>query len=106
MQYQGVYKEETLGRTELDKVDGLVVVEFGANWCGHCLAAQADIENALEALPDGQHIKVEDGPGRRLGRSFRVKLWPTLIVMKDGQEVARAVRPDRAALDALFSGIN
>jgi thioredoxin 1 len=39
-------------------------------------------------------VKVEDGPGRRLGRSFSVKLWPTLIFMRDGQEIARLVRPD------------
>ena len=40
-----------------------------------------------------RHIKVEDGPGRKLGRSFKVKLWPTVVVLKDGQEVARVVRP-------------
>jgi thioredoxin 1 len=44
-----------------------------------------------------RHLKIEDGPGRRLGRSFRVKLWPTLIVFKDGQELARLVRPATAA---------
>ena len=38
-------------------------------------------------------IKVEDGPGRQLGRTFRVKLWPTLILMRDGQEIGRVVRP-------------
>ena len=38
-------------------------------------------------------MKVEAGPGRRLGRSFGVKLWPTLVFMKDGQEVHRLVRP-------------
>jgi thioredoxin 1 len=44
-----------------------------------------------------KHLKVEDGPGRRLGRSFRVKLWPTLVFMRDGIEVARLVRPRDAA---------
>ena len=39
------------------------------------------------------HVKVEDGPGRRLGRSFGIKLWPTLVFLKDGVEVARLVRP-------------
>jgi thioredoxin 1 len=51
------------------------------------------------ALSDAQnieHIKVEDGPGRPLGRSFRVKLWPTLIALKDGVEQARVVRPQSA----------
>jgi len=40
-----------------------------------------------------RHLKIEDGPGRPLGRSFRVKLWPTLVFLRDGVEVARVVRP-------------
>ena len=36
---------------------------------------------------------MEDGRGSPLGRSFRVKLWPTLVLMRDGVEVARVVRP-------------
>jgi thioredoxin 1 len=51
------------------------------------------IATALEAMPDVRHLKVEDGKGRPLGRSFRVTLWPTLIFLKDGKEVARLVRP-------------
>ena len=39
---------------------------------------------------------MEDGPGQPLGRSFRVKLWPTLVFLRDGQEVARLVRPQDA----------
>ena len=42
--------------------------------------------------------RVEDGRGRPLGRAYRVKLWPTLVLLRDGQEIARAVRP-RAARD-------
>jgi thioredoxin 1 len=44
-------------------------------------------------LPELRALKIEDGPGRPLGRSFRVKLWPTLIFMKDGVERERLVRP-------------
>ena len=43
-----------------------------------------------------RHIKIEDGSGRPLGRSFRVKLWPTLVFLRDGVEVARVVRPTGA----------
>ncbi|MCK0153031.1 thioredoxin family protein [Alcanivorax sp. S6407] len=106
MQYQATYEPETLTRDQLDALEGLVVVEFGTNWCGHCQAAQSGIEQTIAALPQGRHIKVEDGPGRRLGRSFRVKLWPTLIVMKEGQELTRAVRPDKAALEALTAAVS
>ncbi len=72
---------------------GLTLLEFGTEWCGHCRAAQPLIAQALAAQPNWQHCKVEDGPGRPLGRSYRVKLWPTLVLLRDGQEVGRLVRP-------------
>lgn len=76
---------------------GPAVLEFGANWCGYCKAAQPIIETAFAGRDDIRHIKVEDGKGRPLGRMYRVKLWPTLIFLKDGAEVARVVRPADAS---------
>jgi thioredoxin 1 len=75
---------------------GLTLLEFGTEWCSHCRAAQPLIAEALAAQPHWQHCKVEDGPGRPLGRSYRVKLWPTLVLLRDGQEVGRLVRPSGA----------
>lgn len=80
-------------RAAIDAMDGVVALEFGADWCGHCKGAAPLIESALEQFPGITHIKVEDGSGRKLGRSFRVKLWPTLVVVRGGQELARVVRP-------------
>lgn len=80
-------------RTEIDALGGPVLLEFGAAHCGHCRAAQPLIAGALSRHPRIRHIKVEDGPGRPLGRSFRVKLWPTLVFLCEGREVARLVRP-------------
>jgi thioredoxin 1 len=91
------YEVSELSRAELDLIKTPVVVEFGAPWCGHCMAAQPPIESAFSAYPNLQHVKVEDGPGRPLGRSFKVKLWPTLIFINNGQEVSRVVRPTAAA---------
>jgi thioredoxin 1 len=84
-------------RTAIDALPGTVALEFGTDWCGHCRAAIPHIGAALAERPAVRHIKVEDGPGRPLGRSFRVKLWPTLVVLQDGKEVARVVRPLDAA---------
>jgi thioredoxin 1 len=81
-------------RAEVDALTGATLLEFGTGWCGWCLRAQPLIAGALRDHPGIRHIKVEDGPGRPLGRSFRVKLWPTLVFLKDGQEVARLVRPN------------
>lgn len=80
-------------RSAIDALPGAVALDFGTNWCGYCRAAEPLIEQALAGQPSVRHIKVEDGPGRALGRSFKIKLWPTVIVLKDGQEVARVVRP-------------
>lgn len=92
------YSFETPGptRDEVDASIGPLILEFGTDWCGHCQAATPIIADACSAFPSIPHVRVEDGPGRRLGRSFRVTLWPTIIVLNDGVEVARFVRPDSA----------
>ncbi|MEO0004371.1 MAG: hypothetical protein RLZZ22_2063 [Pseudomonadota bacterium] len=84
-------------RAEIDALPGLTLLQFGTDWCGHCQAASAAVSQALQAAPTLRHLLVEDGPGRPLGRGFRVKLWPTLILLRDGQEVERLVRPTEAA---------
>src|SRR5262249_50718529 len=83
-------------RDEVDALPGPTVLEFGASWCGYCQGAQPAIGAALGEHADVRHIKIGDGRGKPLGRSFGVKLWPTLVFLKDGREVARAVRPTAA----------
>lgn len=80
-------------RAEVDALPGLTLLEFGAPWCGICAAAQPKLEAALAQHPQLRHLKIEDGKGRPLGRSFGVKLWPTLVFLIDGKETARLVRP-------------
>ena len=81
---------------DLADLPGTVAVEFGVDWCPHCQAAQGFLREALQERRDITHIKVEDGPGRKLGRHFQVKLWPTLVVLRKGQEIGRITRPQSA----------
>ncbi|GAB6389556.1 thioredoxin family protein [Stutzerimonas marianensis] len=92
MQMTERYSASAPTRAEVDALDGVTLLEFGTDWCGHCRAAQAPLASVL-AGHELRHLKIEDGPGRPLGRSFRVKLWPTLILMRQGEELGRVVRP-------------
>ena len=85
-------------RDEVDRMAGPVVLEFGAAWCPHCQGLQGDLEEALEPRADVRHIKIEDGKGKPLGRSFRVKLWPTLVFLRDGQVLKQVARPSAEEL--------
>lgn len=80
-------------RAEVEALPGPTLLEFGTGWCGWCRGAQPHIAAALAGHDSLRHLKVEDGQGRPLGRAFKVKLWPTLVFLKDGQERARLVRP-------------
>jgi thioredoxin 1 len=90
------YAEAEPSRAEVDSLPGPTLLEFGSSTCGHCRRAQPLIAAALAAHPGVRHLKIADASGRRLGRSYRVKLWPTLVLLDAGKEVARLVRPAEA----------
>ena len=100
------YHEDAPSIEDVAELSGYAVIEFGAPWCGHCKAAAPAIEAVL-AKADLPHIKVFDGKGKRLGRSFKVKRWPSLILLASGKEVARTVRPLAVEdVAALLANIN
>ena len=90
------YAEAEPKRAEVDALEGATLLEFGSPWCGYCRRAQPLIAEALAAHPEVRHLKIADASGKRLGRSFGVKLWPTLVFLKDGKELERLVRPGDA----------
>ncbi len=111
MPFNPDYTSSEPPRADIDDLAGPVILEFGSAYCGHCRRAAPIIEQAFDGHAAVRHLKIEDGSGRPLGRSFRVKLWPTLIFLNDGVEVSRLVRPTdghevAAAMDMIDTGAN
>ncbi len=104
---QSDYQDPGPTRAEVDALAGPVLIEFGRATCGHCRRAQPLIAGALAAHPGVRHVKVADASGRPLGRSFGVTLWPTLVLLAGGREVARLVRPrEPASIEAALAQID
>ncbi len=96
---------EAPSREEIDAGRGLVLLEFGTEWCGFCRALAPRIAGLLEKHPEVRHLKVEDGPGRPLGRSFHVRMWPNLVFLRDGVPVRQLARPGYDQLDEAFRAL-
>jgi len=100
--------DQAPSRAQIDASKGLTLLEFGTAWCGFCRALAPQVAELVTRHPQIQHVKVEDGPGRPLGRSFGVKLWPNLVFLRDGAVVRQLARPShvqlREAFEALLAG--
>lgn len=106
MTYTQEYTTSEPNRAYVDGLSGAVLLEFGAEWCPHCQAVQPALRKLFETHPQVRHLKVEDGKGRPLGRSFQVKLWPNLVFLKDGKVLEQLARPDQATLEQAFQSFS
>jgi thioredoxin 1 len=93
MAFNEKYATHEPKRSEVDQLAGPTLLEFSSPGCGHCCTAQPLLASTLTEHPGIRHIKIADASGRPLGRSFKVKLWPTLVFLRDGHEIARLLRP-------------
>jgi thioredoxin 1 len=107
MSFVAEYTSREPSAGEIERMAGPVLLEFGNSWCGYCRRAEPLVKEALSTDEQIRHIRVADASGRPLGRAFDVKLWPTLIFLKDGKEVSRLVRPTGlAAIKSALEQLN
>ncbi len=71
-------------RTELP-----VVVDFWAGWCGPCRMMAPHFETAARELRDIRFVKVDSDASPKASAQYGIRSIPTLILFKNGTEVAR-----------------
>lgn len=70
--------DETVGK------DGIVLVDFWAEWCGPCKRFAPIFEQSSETKPEIVHAKVDTEDQQELGAKFGVTAIPTLMAFRDG----------------------
>ncbi len=106
MTFEADFKVEEPTCSEVDAYQGLVIIEFGAEWCPHCQTLAPLLRRFIADRDNIRHIKIADGKGKRLGLTFRVKLWPSLIFLRDGQLVQQIARPSEAELQSALQRLS
>lgn len=71
--------------------DGIVLVDFFATWCGPCKMQSPILEEIKEDRSDIKIMKVDVDQETELAREYGIMSIPTLILFKDGKEVAKNV---------------
>ena len=83
--------------------DKTVLLDFYASWCGPCRTLMPIVEKIADENPDIFVAKINVDEESDLANQFGVSTIPTLVIMKNGQEVNRSVgvKPKQAILNLL-----
>ena len=74
---------------EAQTSNGLVLVDFFANWCGPCKMIGPVLEEMAKERDDFNIVKVDVDENQELAMKYQVMSIPTLILFKDGKPVSQ-----------------
>ena len=75
----------------ISKEKGIVIVDFFATWCGPCRMLAPVLEQVQQDVPSVKIVKVDVDDAEKVSKRFGIMSIPTMVVLKDGQEIDRFV---------------
>ncbi|MBQ9786111.1 MAG: thioredoxin [Clostridia bacterium] len=79
------FENEVLG------AESPVLVDFYATWCGPCKMLAPILDEVSEESDKVKIVKVDIDENMDIAEKYGIMSIPTLIVFKEGQEIAREV---------------
>ena len=76
---------------EVLKSEKPVLIDFYATWCGPCKMLSPIVEEIAEENEDIKVVKIDIDKEQDIAVEYEIMSIPTLVVIKDGQEVNRSV---------------
>ena len=70
---------------------GICAVKFGATWCGPCKVLEPLLQKMKDEFPGVNYLSIDVDDNPQLAKTHRIRSLPTVILLKDGQEVTRLV---------------
>ena len=71
--------------------NGLILVDFYAEWCGPCKMLGPVLEEVSNELTDINIVKINVDEHGELAQKYGVMSIPTLILFKDGKEIDKSI---------------
>ncbi|MES2121869.1 MAG: thioredoxin [Chlamydiota bacterium] len=99
-------KKLTEGSFQNDTKNGVVLVDFYADWCGPCRMMTPVLDKVSKEVQGKATIaKIDIDAAQQVAAQFQVTSIPTLILFKEGKEVGRLVGlRDAAAVKEFIEG--
>ena len=70
---------------EVLKADGLVIIDFYADWCGPCKMQSQIIEDIAFTNPNIKVVKINVDENQSLAGKYEIMSIPTIMIFKDGE---------------------
>lgn len=85
------FSRRFMTENEFDSVigAGVCAVKFSATWCGPCKRMEPTVQKLEAEFPSTRFIHVDVDEDPSLAQRYKIRTVPTLLIVKDGQEVNR-----------------